>query len=184
MHHLWFDETDYHTLGNQIKCNPAIKAPHHKAKILKALLDDRIDVIATDHAPHTWAEKQQPYWQAPAGLPLVQYSLNMMLELVQEDKISMERVVEKMCHAVADCFEIDRRGYLREGYWADLVLVDLNQNTAVNRQNVLYHCGWSPLEGTTFRSRITHTVVSGHLAYAHGQFDESQRGQRLAFVRS
>ena len=184
VHHLWFDETDYHTLGNQIKCNPAIKAPHHKAKILQALLDDRIDVIATDHAPHTWAEKQQPYWQAPAGLPLVQYSLNMMLELVQENKISIERVVEKMCHAVADCFEIDRRGYLREGYWADLVLVDLNQNTAVNRQNVLYHCGWSPLEGTMFRSRITHTIVSGHLAYAHGQFDESQRGQRLAFVRS
>jgi len=183
VHHLWFDETDYNNLGNQIKCNPAIKAPHHKAKILQALLDDRIDVIATDHAPHTWAEKQQPYWQAPAGLPLVQYSLNMMLEFVHENKISIERVVEKMCHAVADCFEIDRRGYLREGYWADLVLVDLNQHTTVNRQNILYQCGWSPLEGTTFHSQITHTIVSGHLAYAHGQFDESQRGQRLAFVR-
>lgn len=183
VHHLWFSADDYARLGNQIKCNPAIKAPQHRARVLQALLDDRIDVIATDHAPHTWAEKQQPYWQAPSGLPLVQHSLNMMLELVRENKISIERVVEKMSHAVADCFEIDRRGYIREGYWADLVLVDLNQTTTVHRDNVLYQCGWSPLEGTTFHSCVTHTIVSGHLAYAHGQFDDSQRGQRLAFVR-
>ncbi|TAE39314.1 MAG: dihydroorotase [Runella slithyformis] len=183
VHHLWFSADDYERLGNQIKCNPAIKAPRHRERILQALLDNRIDVIATDHAPHTWAEKQQPYWQAPSGLPLVQHSLNMMLEFVREGKISITRVVEKMSHAVADCFEIDRRGYIREGYWADLVLVDLNQTTTVQRDNVLYQCGWSPLEGTTFHSCVTHTIVSGHLAYAHGQFDESQRGQRLAFVR-
>ena len=183
VHHLWFSADDYERLGNQIKCNPAIKAAHHKAQILQALLDDRIAVIATDHAPHTWEEKQQPYWQAPSGLPLVQHSLNMMLELAHENKISMTRVVEKMCHAVADCFEIDRRGYVREGYWADLVLVDLAQTTTVSRENVLYHCGWSPLEGTTFHSCITHSIVSGHLAYANGQFDESKKGQRLAFLR-
>ena len=183
VHHLWFSANDYEQLGNQIKCNPAIKAAHHKAQILQALLDDRIDVIATDHAPHTWQEKQQPYWQAPAGLPLVQHGLNIMLELAHENKISMARVVEKMCHAVADCFEIDRRGYIREGYWADLVLVDLAQTTTVSSENVLYHCGWSPLEGTTFHSRITHSIVSGHLAYSNGQFDESKKGERLAFLR-
>jgi dihydroorotase len=183
VHHLWFSADDYEALGNQIKCNPAIKATHHKAAILQALLDDRIDVIATDHAPHTWDEKQQPYWQAPSGLPLVQHSLNMMLEFVRENKISLPRLVQKMSHAVADCFEIDRRGYIREGYWADLVLVDLAQTTTVSRENVLYQCGWSPLEGTTFQSRITHTIVSGHLAYAHGQFDESKQGQRMAFLR-
>jgi dihydroorotase len=181
VHHLWFDAEDYKRLGNLIKCNPAIKAPHHKEKILAALLNDQIDVIATDHAPHTWEEKQQNYWAAPSGLPLVQHSLNMMLEFVREKKMPIEKMVQKMSHAVADVFRIDRRGYIREGYWADLVLVDLNQNTTVSKQNILFKCGWSPLEGTTFQSCVTHTIVSGHLMYANGAFDESIKGKRLAF---
>jgi dihydroorotase len=183
VHHLWFDAEDYRRLGNQIKCNPAIKAPHHKEQIFQALLDNRIDVIATDHAPHTWEEKSKGYWEAPSGLPLVQHSLNIMLEFAQQGKISMERVVEKMCHAVADVFQIDRRGYIREGYWADLVLVDLTQSTTVSKDNILFKCGWSPLEGTTFQSLVTHTIVSGHLVYANGVFDESVKGKRLRFSR-
>ncbi len=183
VHHLWFDAEDYRRLGTQIKCNPAIKAPHHKEQIFQALLDNRIDVIATDHAPHTWEEKSKSYWEAPSGLPLVQHSLNIMLEFVQQGKISMERVVEKMCHAVADVFQIDRRGYIREGYWADLVLVDVDQTSTVSKDNILFKCGWSPLEGTTFQSRITHTIVSGHLVYANGVFDESEKGKRLYFSR-
>jgi dihydroorotase len=183
VHHLWFDAEDYRRLGNQIKCNPAIKAPHHKELIFQALLDNRIDVIATDHAPHTWEEKSKGYWEAPSGLPLVQHSLNIMLEFAQQGKISIERVVEKMCHAVADVFQIDRRGYIREGYWADLVLVDLAQSTTVSKDNILFKCGWSPLEGTTFQSLVTHTVVSGHLVYANGVFDESVKGKRLRFIR-
>jgi dihydroorotase len=183
VHHLWFDAEDYHTLGNNIKCNPAIKAPNHKVGILKALLDDRIDVIATDHAPHTKEEKAQPYWQSPSGLPLVQHSLNVMLEMSREGKIPLERVVEKMCHAVADCFQIAHRGYIREGYWADLVLADLNANTRVESESLYSKCGWSPFEGVDFHSRVTHTFVSGHLAYENGRFDESIRGRRLLFSR-
>ena len=183
VHHLWFDSEDYRRLGTQIKCNPAIKAAHHKAQILQAVLDNRIDVIATDHAPHTWDEKSKGYWEAPSGLPLVQHSLNMMLEFVQQGKISIERVVEKMSHAVADVFAIDRRGYIREGYWADLVLMDLNDTMTVTKENILFKCGWSPLEGTTLHSRVTHTVVSGHLVYANGVFDESAKGKRLRFER-
>ena len=183
VHHLWFDAEDYRRLGTQIKCNPAIKAPYHKEQIFQALLDNRIDVIATDHAPHTWEEKSKSYWEAPSGLPLVQHSLHIMLEFVQQGKISMERVVEKMCHAVADVFQIDRRGYIREGYWADLVLVDVDQATTVSKDNILFKCGWSPLEGTTFQSRVTHTIVSGHLVYANGVFDESEKGKRLRFTR-
>ncbi|HEV7349167.1 dihydroorotase [Telluribacter sp.] len=181
VHHLWFDAEDYRTLGNRIKCNPSIKAPHHKEQIFRALLDDKIDVIATDHAPHLADEKAQPYWQAPSGLPLVQHSLNVMLEFYRQDRISLERVVDKMCHAVADCFQVRERGYVREGYWADLVLVDLDQSTEVTPASVHARCGWSPFEGTTFGSRITHTFVSGHLAYEGGQFDESKRGERLSF---
>jgi len=183
VHHLWFDATDYERLGNQIKCNPAIKEPRHKTALLQALLDDHFDVIATDHAPHTRAEKQQPYWQAPAGLPLVQHPLLMMLEFYHQGKISLETIVRKMAHAPADCFQIDRRGYLREGYWADLTLVDLRRPTTVSKENILYRCGWSPLEGYTFGSTVTHTVVSGHPAFAEGHFDESRMGQRLAFNR-
>lgn len=183
VHHLWFDAEDYRQWGTKIKCNPAIKALPHKEQILKALLDDRIDVIATDHAPHTADEKAQPYWQAPSGLPLVQHSLNVMLEFVQQGKVPLERVVEKMSHAVADCFQIRERGYLREGYHADLVLVDLEQTTSVEPDNLYAKCGWSPFEGTTFHSRVTHTFVSGHLAYEGGTFDESVKGQRLLFSR-
>ncbi|KAA9353157.1 dihydroorotase [Larkinella humicola] len=183
VHHLWFDADDYARLGNLIKCNPAIKAPHHKPQLWQALLDNRLDIIATDHAPHTWDEKQQPYWQAPSGLPLVQHPLLIMLEAVQQGKLSLEKVVEKMCHAPADCFQIDRRGYVREGYWADLVLVDPKQKTEVAKENIQYQCGWSPLEGTVFGTGITHTIVSGHLAYANGQFNDTVTGKRLYFVR-
>ena len=183
VHHLWFDAEDYRRLGNLIKCNPAIKAPQHKEKILQAVLEDRITVIATDHAPHTWEEKQQHYWNAPSGLPLVQHSLNVLLELVHQGKISIEKIAEKTSHAVADCFQIDKRGYIREGYFADLVLVDLNKTMTVSKENVLYHCGWSPFEGQTFHSLVTHTIVSGHLAYSNGNFDESVKGQRLFFDR-
>ncbi len=183
VHHLWFDSHDYEQLGNQIKCNPAIKAPHHKDALLAALLDDRLDIIATDHAPHTWAEKSQPYWQAPSGLPLVQHSLLLMLEFVRQGKLSLETMVRKMSHAPADCFQIDRRGYIREGYWADLVLVDPNTPTTVSKQNILYQCGWSPLEGYTFGNTVTHTIVSGTLAYQNGRFVTDQPGQRMAFNR-
>jgi len=183
VHHLWFDARDYETLGNQIKCNPAVKADGHKQQLLAALLDDRIDVIATDHAPHTWEEKQNPYWSSPSGLPLVQHPLQLMLEFYKEGKISLEKIAEKMSHAVADCFQISKRGYIREGYWADLVLVDLNEEVTVSKENVLYQCGWSPLEGTTLHSKVTHTIVSGHLAYENGAFDESKTGQRLLFER-
>lgn len=183
VHHLWFDAEDYREWGTKIKCNPAIKAPHHKEIILKALLEDRIDVIATDHAPHTADEKAQPYWQAPSGLPLVQHSLHVMLEFVRQGKITLERVVEKTSHAVADCFQIRERGYIREGYWADLILVDLNRATFVQPDTLSSKCGWSPFEGTTFHSRITHTFVSGHLAYDNGIFDDSTKGKRLEFSR-
>ncbi|MCU0325311.1 MAG: dihydroorotase [Spirosomaceae bacterium] len=182
VHHLWFDAEDYKRLGTQIKCNPAIKH-NHRENILQAILDDRIDVIATDHAPHTWDEKSHGYWDSHAGLPLVQHTLNIMLEFYKQGKISLEKIAEKMSHAVADCFEIERRGYIREGYWADLVLVDLNKETTVNKENILYKCGWSPLEGTTFQSAITHTIVSGHVVYSDGKFDENTKGKRLTFDR-
>ncbi|KAA0990320.1 dihydroorotase [Dyadobacter aurulentus] len=183
VHHLWFDAEDYHKLGNQIKCNPAIKAPHHKEAILQAVLDNRIDVIATDHAPHTIEEKAQHYWQAPSGLPLVQHTLNVMLQLSSEGKISIERVVEKMSHAVADCFQIKDRGYIREGYKADLILVDTNATTNVEASGLYSKCGWSPFEGTKFNSQVTHTFVSGHLVYEDGKFNEEVKGERLLFNR-
>jgi dihydroorotase len=183
VHHLWFDASHYETLGNQIKCNPAIKADGHKQKLLEALLDDRLDVIATDHAPHTWAEKQNSYWGTPSGLPLVQHPLQMMLEFYQQGKMPLVKIAEKMSHAVADCFQIERRGYIREGYWADLVLVDLKAETIVRRDTLHYHCQWSPLLGEKLYSKITHTIVSGHLAYEEGVFNETQRGQRLSFER-
>ena len=183
VHHLWYDSRDYERLGNQIKCNPAIKDAHHKDALLAALLDDRLDIIATDHAPHTRAEKSLAYWQAPSGLPLVQHPLLMMLEFVKQGKLSIETLVRKMCHAPADCFRIDRRGYVREGYWADLVLVDTNQPTTISKQNLLYHCGWSPLEGRTFGDTVTHTIVSGELVYQNGKFLADRGGKRLAFDR-
>jgi dihydroorotase len=182
VHHMWFDASDYEILGNQIKCNPAIKADGNKQAILKALLADRIDVIATDHAPHTWLEKQNNYWNAPSGLPLVQHSLAMMLEFVDEGKLTIEKMVEKMSHSPADCFQIADRGYIKEGYWADLVLVKKEKNTVV-KNNILYQCGWSPLEGHTFNNKITHTIVSGHLAFENDVFNENKMGERLSFNR-
>ena len=183
VHHLWFDADDYETLGTQIKCNPAIKDKRHKAALLQALLDDRLDIIATDHAPHTWDEKQQNYWQAPSGVPLIQYSLPMMLEFYHQGKISLEKIAEKMSHAPAQCFQIERRGFIREGYWADLTLVDMAAGTTATEDNILYKCGWSPFAGHTFGSAITHTVVSGHLVYAEGKFTEHTKGQRILFDR-
>jgi dihydroorotase len=183
VHHLHFTSDDYAALGNKIKCNPAIKAPHNRKAIWQALLDDRLDVIATDHAPHTWAEKNEPYEKAHAGLPLVQHSLSLMLHYVQEGKISLEKLVEKMSHALATCFQIENRGFIREGYQADLVLVDLHKSNTVTKENILYKCGWSPLEGFTFPASVTHTFVNGHLVYGKNGFDESQFGERLQFNR-
>lgn len=184
VHHLHFTADDYATKGNLIKCNPAIKAPHNREALWKALLDDRLDVIATDHAPHTWEEKNEPYEKAHAGLPLIQHTLLLMLHYVKEGRITIEDVVRKMSHAVADCFQIKDRGYIREGYFADLVLVDMAQPTIATKESLLYKCGWSPLENFTFPATITHTFVSGHLAYGNGQFDESVKGQRLTFNRN
>ena len=183
VHHLHFSADDYPKYGNLIKCNPAIKAAHNKQALWKGLLDDRLDIIATDHAPHTWEEKQQPYLQAPSGVPLVQHSLLLMLEHVSLGNITLEKVVEKMSHAPAICFQIKERGYLREGYHADCVIVDLQQATMVDKKNVYYKCGWSPFEEHTFPAAVTHTFVSGHLAYENGQFNESVVGQRLQFSR-
>lgn len=183
VHHLHFTADDYARLGNQIKCNPAIKAAENKEALWKALLDDTLDIIATDHAPHTWEEKQLPYSQAPAGLPLVQHSILLMLHYVQQGKISIEKVVEKMSHAPAVCFQIKERGYIREGYYADLVLVDLKKQYTVSKENILYRCGWSPMEGMTLPASITHTIVNGNVVYENGQVIESQKGMRLNFVR-
>ncbi len=183
IHHLWFNNGDYAGKGNFIKWNPAIKTAADQQGILQAVLDGRIDVIATDHAPHTLQEKQQTYLQAPSGGPLVQHALPAMLELYRQGKISLEQIAEKMAHHVAVCFQISKRGYIREGYWADLVLVNLQQPQAVERSNILYKCGWSPFEGTTFSSAITHTLVSGQVAYEHGKVNNSVTGQRLAFER-
>jgi dihydroorotase len=181
VHHLHFTSDDYAILGNKIKCNPAIKAPHNREALWKALLDDRLDLIATDHAPHTLAEKMAPYERAHAGLPLVQHSLLLMLHYVREGRISLEKVVEKMSHSVATCFRIRERGFIREGYFADLVLVDLNKPSTVTPASILYKCGWSPLEGFTFPATVISTFVNGHLVYGNGGFDESQWGQRLRF---
>ncbi|MGI8634841.1 MAG: dihydroorotase [Segetibacter sp.] len=183
VHHLHFTSNDYNELGNLIKCNPAIKAPFNREALWQGLLDDRLDVIASDHAPHTWDEKMEPYEKAHAGLPLVQHSLLLMLKYVQEGRISIEKVVEKMSHAVAECFQIDRRGYIREGYYADLVLVDLNSDTTVDKKNILYKCGWSPLEGMELPAVITHTFINGHLVYGNGHWNESIKGMRMKFDR-
>ncbi len=183
VHHLWFSEKDYATKGNLIKWNPAIKKESDRDAILQAVSDNIIDVIATDHAPHTWLEKSQPYLKSPSGGPLVQHSLNALIQLYKQGKISLEKIAEKTAHHVATLFEIDRRGFIREGFYADLVLVDLNQSYTVNKNNILYKCGWSPFEGEQFDSVITHTFVNGHIAYQNGQFNESNFGLRLHFNR-
>jgi dihydroorotase len=183
VHHLHFTANDYATQGNNIKCNPAIKAPEHKEALWKALLDDRLDIIATDHAPHTIEEKQGSYEHAHAGLPLVQHSLQLMWYYHSKGFISKEKIVEKMCHAPAQCFNIEKRGYLREGYYADMVIVDPNQKYIVTPQNILHKCGWSPLENMEFPVSITHTFVNGNLVYENGSFHESIKGMRLHFNR-
>lgn len=183
VHHLHFTSEDYARLGNLIKCNPAIKAPENKVALWEGLLDDRLDIIATDHAPHTWEEKQQPYQQAPAGVPLVQHSLLLMLQYVKEGKISIEKVVEKMSHTPAICFQVAERGYVREGYYADLVLVDMNKPTTVTKENILYKCGWSPFEGHSFPSSIKYTLVNGHVAYENGKIDDTVKGKRILYNR-
>jgi len=183
VHHLHFTANDYEKLGYLIKCNPAIKSPDNKDALWKALLDNRLDVIATDHAPHTLGEKQPPYEHAHSGLPLVQHSLLLMLKYYKEGRISLEKIAEKMSHAVADCFKIDNRGYIREGYFADLVAVDLDQSTQIKKEDLLYKCGWSPLEGETFPATITHTFVNGNCVYGNNVFDESLKGERLKFDR-
>jgi dihydroorotase len=182
VHHLYFNSDDYLTKGTQIKCNPAVKGPQHQAALLPALLDDRLDIIATDHAPHTWDEKQHKYFGAPSGLPLVQHALNVMLEFYHQGKISMERIVEKMCHAPAACFRMDKRGFLDEGNWADVAIVDPNESWTVAKENLFYKCQWSPFEGHTFKGKVKSTIVSGHLAWHQGQFFEEKKGERLLFV--
>lgn len=183
VHHLYFNADDYERLGTQIKCNPAIKGKEHQAALFEALLDNHFDIIATDHAPHTWAEKQNKYFKAPSGVPLIQHTLNVMLSFYQQGKISLERVVEKMCHAPAICFQVAERGYIREGYFADLAIIDLEKQWGVNKRNIHYKCNWSPFEGHTFKGSVETTIVSGHKAYHQGQFFEHQKGMRLTFDR-
>ncbi len=183
VHHLHFTADDYEQLGYKIKCNPAIKAPHNKEALWKALLDDRLDVIATDHAPHLLSEKDGDYEHAHAGLPLVQHPLLMMLYHYQDGRISLTKIAEKMSHAVADCFAIEQRGYIREGYFADLVMVDMNKPHTVTKENILYKCGWSPLENFTFNASIQKTMVSGNLVWDEGKFNEEEKGKRLLFDR-
>lgn len=181
VHHLWFTDADYKTKGNYIKWNPAVKTANDRDEIWKAVLDDRIDVIATDHAPHTVDEKEKPYLDAPSGGPLVQHALVAMLEKAREGRISIERVVEKMAHAPADLFRVDKRGYIREGYYADLVLVDLNAPWTVTKDGVLSKCGWSPFEGTTFHARVKKTFVNGNVAYDDGRITDTVSGMRMEF---
>lgn len=181
IHHLWFSDEDYKTKGNFIKWNPSVKTVYDRDKLFAAMLDGTIDVVATDHAPHTLEEKSLPYLQAPSGGPLVQHSLQAMLQFHKQGKISLEKIAEKMCHNVADLFKIKNRGYIREGYYADLALVNLNKSQTVDKSNILYKCGWSPLEGYTFNSVVEKTFVNGNLVYDNGTFHESKKGERLLF---
>ncbi|TWO33742.1 dihydroorotase [Seonamhaeicola sediminis] len=183
IHHLWFSDEDYEKKGTLIKWNPAVKKASDRELLWEALLDDRIDVIATDHAPHTIEEKKNVYTKAPSGGPLVQHALPAMLEMYHRGKISLEKIVEKMCHNPAILFDISRRGYIKEGYFADLVLVDLNNPWTVTKENTLYKCGWSPFDGSTFKSRITHTFVNGQIAYQNSKFSEVKFAKRLTFNR-
>lgn len=179
VHHLWFSDKDYKRLGTRIKWNPAIKTERDRTGLLKALLDDRIDLVTTDHAPHTLEEKQQPYLRAMSGAPIVQHSLNIMLEFYRQGLISLEKIAEKMCHNPAKLYNIEKRGFIRKGYYADLTIVDLHKSWTVGKENILYKCGWSPLEGTTFQTKVTHTFVNGNLVYDHGTFNETIKGRAL-----
>ena len=183
IHHLWFSDKDYDTKGTRIKWNPAVKTAKDREQLWKALLDDRIDVIATDHAPHTSDEKNNNYTNAPSGGPLVQHALVAMLEAYHAGKISFEKIVQKMCHNPAILFQIEKRGYIKEGYFADLVIVDLNNPWTVKKENILYKCGWSPFEGTTFKSRVTQTILNGQLVYNQSKISDKKSGRRLTFNR-
>lgn len=183
IHHLWFSSDDYAKKGNFIKWNPAIKTPTDRDELWKALLDDRIDVIATDHAPHTLSEKNLPYLEAPSGGPLVQHAVVAMFEAFHDGKISVEKIVQKMAHNPAIVFKIENRGFIQEGFVADLVIVDPNSNWQVSKQNLLYKCGWSPFEGQHFKSKITHTFVNGNLVFENGVVNDNPTGERLLFNR-
>jgi len=183
IHHLWFNDTDYEKKGALIKWNPSVKLKKDQDALFQGLLDDKLDVVATDHAPHTMEEKQNKYFTSPSGGPMVQHSLVAMLEFAHKGKISIERVVEKMCHVPARLFQLDKRGFIRPGYHADLVLLDLDCEWKVARHNILYKCGWSPLEGQEMHARVTHTFVNGKLVYKEGLFNEMIRGERLLFNR-
>jgi len=184
VHHLFFSDEDYKLLGGRIKCNPAIKTSNDRDAIMEGVLDHHIDVIATDHAPHTIEEKDNPYLNCPSGLPLVQHTLDLMMNHVQNGTLSLEQLVDKMCHAPAICFQIEDRGYLDEGYFADMVIYDPQHQWEVNKSNLLYKCGWSPLEGRRFNGKVEATIVNGHVAYQKGIFDRSQMGMRITFNRS
>ena len=183
IHHLWFNEDNYKEKGTHIKWNPAIKKESDRSALFEALLNDKLDVVATDHAPHTIEEKSNTYLKAPSGGPLVQHALAAMLEFYKKGKISLEKIVEKMCHNPAILFQVVERGYIKEGYYADLVLVDLDQTWQVKKDNILYKCNWSPFEGYTFSTKVSHTFVNGNLAYEDGVFNESVKGKRLEFNR-
>jgi len=182
VHHLWFSDKDYERLGMLIKWNPAIKTEEDKEGLLKALLEDKIDIITTDHAPHTLEEKQQTYFKSMSGAPMVQHSLNCMLEFYKQGRISLEKIVEKMCHNPAILYGMTKRGYIREGYFADLTLIDLNSKWTVDKSNLLYKCGWSPLEGTTFQTKIMQTFVNGNLVFDNGDFNEEVKGMEIEFI--
>jgi dihydroorotase len=184
VHHLWFSDKDYERLGMLIKWNPAIKTEKDKQGLLKALLDDRIDIITTDHAPHTLEEKQKPYFQSMSGAPMVQHTLNCMLEFYKQGLISLEKIAEKMCHNPAILYNMTNRGFIREGYYADLTLVDLDSPWTVSKDNLLYKCNWSPLEGTTFQTAIKQTFVNGNLVYDHGTFNENSVGMPIEFINN
>ena len=183
VHHLWFSDKDYQRLGSLIKWNPAIKTEKDRLGLFKALLDDRIDIITTDHAPHTLQEKQKPYFQSMSGAPIVQHSLNIMLEFYKQGLISLEKIAEKMCHNPAALYSIKNRGFIREGFFADLTIVDLNTSWTVEKNNILYKCGWSPLEGKTFQTKVTHTFVNGNLVYNNGNFREKTKGVALTITK-
>lgn len=183
VHHLWFSDEDYDKKGTHIKWNPAVKTANDRAGLWKALLDDRLDIIATDHAPHTIEEKNNVYTKAPSGGPLVQHALNAILEKVKDGTISIEKAIEKMCHNPAKIFKIEKRGFIKEGYFADLVLINPTKSNTVTKESLLYKCGWSPFEGTEFSSTVTHTFVNGNLMYDNGTFNEEIKGERLLFNR-
>ncbi|KSA13225.1 dihydroorotase [Maribacter dokdonensis] len=184
IHHLWFSDADYANKGTLIKWNPAVKTAKDRDMLWNALLDDRIDVIATDHAPHLLEEKKNVYTKAPSGGPLVQHALNAMLEKVKDGTITLEKMVQKMCHNPAILFQIEKRGYIREGYYADLVVANLNSPWTVSKENIAYKCKWSPFEDTTFSSKVVHTFINGHLGYSNGVFSEKRNAKRLTFNRS